>query len=130
MTRADPIASLHPPYRVLLKLWDIYVDRVDPPLKILHLPTFKESRSTHLCILSGDNHVFGRRRMPKSTRRTVPVIFARHERAARRALGIADSCTLLAATLGLMGVRSNQRSDTLFVLSGVAVRLALKISLD
>jgi hypothetical protein len=35
--------AIHPPYHTLLKLWDIYADRVDPLMKILHLPMFWSS---------------------------------------------------------------------------------------
>lgn len=31
---------MHPEYNILLKLWDVFIDRVDPFAKILHLPTF------------------------------------------------------------------------------------------
>lgn len=34
------LASLHPPAHLLPKLQEVYTDRVDPLLKILHLPTF------------------------------------------------------------------------------------------
>lgn len=35
-----PLENMHPAYNILLKLWDVFVDRVDPFAKILHLPTF------------------------------------------------------------------------------------------
>jgi len=34
------LSNLHPTLPTLRKMWDIYVDRVDPLVKILHLPTF------------------------------------------------------------------------------------------
>lgn len=34
------LQTMHPEYNILLKLWDVFVDRVDPFAKILHLPTF------------------------------------------------------------------------------------------
>jgi hypothetical protein len=39
----ETLAHLHPCHSTLVKLWDIYVDRVDPFLKIIHLPTFWSS---------------------------------------------------------------------------------------
>jgi hypothetical protein len=36
----ENLASLHPSVQILPKLRDIYADRVDPLVKILHLPTF------------------------------------------------------------------------------------------
>ena len=47
---------------------------------------FEESGRTHLCFLSCYNLLFRRRRMPRSTGGQKLIIFARHERAARRAL--------------------------------------------
>lgn len=38
--KVEDLASLHPPVQILPKLRDIYADRVDPLVKILHLPTF------------------------------------------------------------------------------------------
>lgn len=37
----EDLSSLHPPLHLFPKLKDIYVDRVDPLVKILHLPTFE-----------------------------------------------------------------------------------------
>ena len=37
------LASQHPTYDMLLKLLEIYTDRVDPMIKTLHLPTFRRS---------------------------------------------------------------------------------------
>jgi hypothetical protein len=39
-SRIEDLASLHPSIQILPKLWDIYVDRADPLMKLLHLPTF------------------------------------------------------------------------------------------
>lgn len=36
----ENLASLHPSFQVLPKLREIYVDRVDPLIKIFHVPTF------------------------------------------------------------------------------------------
>jgi hypothetical protein len=38
--KVENLASLHPSVQLLPKLRDIYADRVDPLVKILHLPTF------------------------------------------------------------------------------------------
>lgn len=93
--------NLHPPYNTLLKLWDVFVDRVDPLAKILHLPTFWSSLKSAI-------------QQPKDVPSDLqalifsfylatiasleegecldllggykPDIFARHERVARRAL--------------------------------------------
>lgn len=34
------LSNLHPSFPTIRKLWEIFVDRVDPLIKILHLPTF------------------------------------------------------------------------------------------
>lgn len=36
----ENLATLYPPFQIFTKLWEIYVDRIDPMMKILHLPTF------------------------------------------------------------------------------------------
>jgi hypothetical protein len=46
--KVENLTGLHPPYHILLKLWDVYVDRVDPLMKILHLPTFWSSLTNAL----------------------------------------------------------------------------------
>ncbi|KAH7309934.1 putative C6 transcription factor [Rhexocercosporidium sp. MPI-PUGE-AT-0058] len=149
-SQIETLASLHPPYHVLLKLREIYVDRVDPLMKILHLPTFWSSLTNALqhpedisksleALISAfylatitsleEDECRGLLGEEKSA------IFARHERVARRALRTAgflhtsSPVTLRAYVMFLMGVRSNHRSDTLFVLSGIAVRLARKMGL-
>jgi hypothetical protein len=38
--KPENLTSLHPSSQILPKLREIYVDRVDPWIKILHLPTF------------------------------------------------------------------------------------------
>lgn len=39
-SKIDNIASLHLPFHMLQRFFDIFVDRVDPLVKPLHLPTF------------------------------------------------------------------------------------------
>jgi hypothetical protein len=34
------LATLHPPLDAVTKLWTIFLDRVDPLIKLLHTPTF------------------------------------------------------------------------------------------
>jgi hypothetical protein len=34
------LASLHPPLETLRSLWEIFLERVDPLIKLLHTPTF------------------------------------------------------------------------------------------
>lgn len=93
--------NLHPPYSILLKLWDVFIDRVDPLAKILHLPTFWSSL---------ESAIQRPKDVPSDLQALIfsfylvtiasleegeclellggykPDIFARHERVARRAL--------------------------------------------
>jgi len=34
------LPSLHPPLETVTKLWTIFLERVDPLIKLLHAPTF------------------------------------------------------------------------------------------
>ncbi|OCK77075.1 C6 transcription factor [Lepidopterella palustris CBS 459.81] len=149
-SQIEDFACFHPPVQILSKLWDIYVDRADPMMKLLHLPTFWSSlmnalhhpqhisRSlmavifafylTTISSLEEDEcqSLLGG---PKS------ITFMRYKLAARQALTNAgflhtsSPMTLRAYAMFLMAVRSSHRTDTLFVLSGVAVRLARKMGL-
>jgi hypothetical protein len=47
-SQIEDLASLHPSIQILPKLWDIYVDRADPLMKLLHLPTFWTSLTNAL----------------------------------------------------------------------------------
>jgi hypothetical protein len=39
-SKIENLASLHYPIHILQKMLDVYVDRVDPLMKLLHIPTF------------------------------------------------------------------------------------------
>jgi hypothetical protein len=45
---AENFSSLHYPLHIVQKLLNIYVDRVDPTMKLLHLPTFRSMLTTAL----------------------------------------------------------------------------------
>jgi hypothetical protein len=47
-SQIEDLASLHPSFQILPKLWAIYVDRADPLMKLLHLPTFWTSLTNAL----------------------------------------------------------------------------------
>ncbi|KAK9234934.1 C6 transcription factor [Lipomyces kononenkoae] len=146
----ENLASLHPSFQILPKLRDIYVDRVDPLMKLLHLPTFwtalteglqhPHDRSKSLeagmfafylvtiSALKQDEcqNLFG---VPKS------VLHSRYRLATRQALvnarflSTSSPMTLQAYAMFMMCVRNSYQCDTLFVLSGVAIRLARKMGL-
>ncbi|PKX89364.1 putative C6 transcription factor [Aspergillus novofumigatus IBT 16806] len=148
--KVENLASLHPSVQILPKLRDIYADRVDPLVKILHLPTLsatlenalrhpaERSRSLeaimfafYLAVVGTLNEVecqdlFG---LSKS------VMYSRYRVATRQALinarflSSSSPMTLQAYVLFMMCVRKSYSCDTLFVLSGVAIRLARKMGL-
>jgi hypothetical protein len=39
-SKAENLSSLHFPYHIVQKMWEVYIERVDPMMKLLHLPTF------------------------------------------------------------------------------------------
>ncbi|OQU94074.1 Fungal specific transcription factor domain-containing protein isoform 2 [Cladophialophora immunda] len=129
---------------------DIYADRVDPVMKILHIPTFWSSLTNALqhpqetpnslkaamfgfCLATvsalDDDECQSLLGGPR------PAMLARYRTIARQALMNAgfphtsSVMTLRAFSLFLIGVRTSLRHDTQYILSGVAVRLALKMGL-
>jgi hypothetical protein len=101
LSRPETLANLHPPRHILLRLWDVYVDRIDPLLKILHLPTFWASLATaverpqdtsrSLDALIGAFYLATIACLEENECRALlgghkQILFARHERAARQAL--------------------------------------------
>ncbi|KAL9079982.1 MAG: hypothetical protein Q9157_001179 [Trypethelium eluteriae] len=158
--KVDNLASFYPSFEILPKLREIYADRVDPMMKILHLPTFWTalmnglrhpqdlSKSLEAAIfafccaaisaLKEDEceTLFG---LQKS------VMYTRYRVATRQALvnagflSTSSPMTLRAYAIFMllsaaelidkMCVRNSYRCDTLFVLSGVAIRLARKMGL-
>ncbi|KIW92326.1 uncharacterized protein Z519_07310 [Cladophialophora bantiana CBS 173.52] len=139
-----------PSIQVLLKMKEIYVDRIDPVMKILHIPTFWASLTSALprpqeipnslkaamfgfCLATvsalDDDECQSLLEGPRA------VMLARYRTIARQALVNAgflhtsNPTTLQAFSLFLIGVRTSHRHDTQYILSGVAVRLALKMGL-
>ncbi|KIX93152.1 uncharacterized protein Z520_11209 [Fonsecaea multimorphosa CBS 102226] len=140
----------YPSVQVLRKMKDIYVDRIDPLMKILHIPTFCSSLTNALqhpqetpnslnaamfsfCLATvsalDDDECQSLLGGPR------PLMLARYRTMARQALinaGLLHTSsltTLRAFSLFLIGVRTSNRHDTQYILSGVAVRLALKMGL-
>ncbi|KAE8409754.1 fungal-specific transcription factor domain-containing protein [Aspergillus pseudonomiae] len=144
------LSNFHLSLQMLPKLKEIYLDRVDPMIKILHFPTFwtaatdglrdHQSMPTDLeavifafylatiSTLGEDEcqHLFGVRKS---------VMYSRYRLAARQALtnagflSTSSPTTLRAYALFTACVRASYKCDTLFVLSGVAIRLARKMGL-
>ncbi|XXH03730.1 hypothetical protein Hte_010136 [Hypoxylon texense] len=148
--RPEDLRSLHPSFQILSKLRDIYADRVDPMMKILHLPTFwaaltnglrnpqKLSRSLEAEIFafylatisslkeSECQSLFGTSQQ---------VLYSRYKFATRQALvnaglmSTSSPTTLRAYAIFIMCLRKSHGGDTLYIFSGVAIRLARKMGL-
>ncbi|KAL7813312.1 fungal-specific transcription factor domain-containing protein [Trichoderma gracile] len=148
--RFESLVKLHLPTPLLSKLRDIYKDRVDPMMKILHLPTFWGTMT---------NALQRPLEMPKSLQALIfafylvaisslteeeaqnlfemplSVIVKRYRVATRQALvharflSTSNVMTLQAFSIFTICVRKVYRCDTLYILSGVAIRLARKMGL-
>ncbi|KAL7894284.1 fungal-specific transcription factor domain-containing protein [Trichoderma sp. SZMC 28014] len=144
------LAKYHLPLPLISKLKDFFVDRVDPMMKFLHLPTFWTAIT---------NELQNPGRIPKSLEALIfsfylvsicslkedearelfdveqTVLLYRYRTATRQALvnarflSTANLMTLQAFSIFIICVRNIYRCDTLFVLSGVAIRLARKMGL-
>ncbi|KAI1074379.1 putative C6 transcription factor [Whalleya microplaca] len=149
-SKVENLTSLLPSVQMVPTLREIYVDRVDPLMKILHLPTFWPSLtnalrhpediskslgavifafylSTISTLEEGECHnLFG---VPKS------VMYSRYRHVTRQALvnagflSTSNLMTLRAYAIFMMSVRNSYQCDALFVLSGIAIRLARKMGL-
>ncbi|KFY97795.1 hypothetical protein V498_01864 [Pseudogymnoascus sp. VKM F-4517 (FW-2822)] len=149
-SKIDNIASLHLPFHMLQKFFDIFVDRVDPLVKIVHLPTFWTtltsvvknphgvSKSVEALVFTFYFHTISS--LDDDECRSLfgeesSIIFARYRVAARQSLMNAgflrtsSMVTLQAFMMFLMGMKGSYQSDTMFILSGVAVRLARRMGL-
>ncbi|PQE16872.1 C6 transcription factor protein [Rutstroemia sp. NJR-2017a BBW] len=144
------LTALHPPMNILKKMWQIYLDRIDAAAKLLHLPTFWSQltgaiREPHDTPKSLEAIIFSfylvvYRSLEEDECLSLlgeqkSTIFPRYKLAAHQALikanflNTSSLMTLQAFLLYLMGVRGNNQSDSLYILSGVAVRLARRMGL-
>ncbi|OAP63963.1 hypothetical protein AYL99_03190 [Fonsecaea erecta] len=144
------IVDHYPDIQVLRKMKDIYVDRVDPVMKILHIPTFWSSlanalqhpqetpnslRAAMFCFCLATVSALDDDECQSLLGGPRPAMLAHYRTIARQTLinagflHTSSLMTLRAFSLFLIGVRTSNRHDTQYVLSGVAVRLALKMGL-
>ena len=148
--RDEDLKALWPSFDLLSRIKDVFVDRVDPLLKILHMPTFwtalmdvvhyprDTSRGMQaimfaFCLATvstlNDVECFTLLGSDKA------VLFPRFRLATRQALvnagflNTSDPITLRAYALFIVGVRSTGRCEALFAMSGVAIRLAQTMGL-
>ncbi|OBT92880.1 hypothetical protein VE01_08931 [Pseudogymnoascus verrucosus] len=149
-SKIDNITSLHLSSHILKRVFDIFVDRVDPLVKLLHLPTFWTTltnavENPHDVLKSVEALIFGFYLMTISSLdedecrslfgEDKSIVFTRYRIAARQTLMNAgflkttSLVTLQAFMMFLMGMKGCYQSDTMFILSGVAVRLARRMGL-
>ncbi|KAH7324524.1 C6 transcription factor [Stachybotrys elegans] len=149
-TSSKDIGSLCLSEHVLEKLCATFSNAIDPLTKVLHLPTFRvslrqvqqnprgASRSMQALVLSfylatisvmEEDQCLGILGSSKEP------LLSRYRHAARVALtnaGLLSTTSLVvlqAYVLFLVGARNIHRADTLFIYSGVAIRLARKMGL-
>ncbi|KAI0137073.1 putative C6 transcription factor [Xylariales sp. AK1849] len=148
--KPENLASLHPSVHVLPKLRNIYVDRVDPLTKILHVPTFwtaltgglqnpeglsKSLQAAMFAFYLATISALQEDECQDLFKVQKSIVYSRYRLATRQALidagflSTSSPMTLRAYALFMICVRKNYRCDTLYVLSGVAIRLARRMGL-
>ncbi|KAL5089004.1 hypothetical protein Trisim1_006148 [Trichoderma cf. simile WF8] len=148
--KIENLSKLHPSPQLLSKLKEIYADRVDPMMKILHLPTFWVAVSNALrhpdnIPKSLESLIFSFYLVTISSLKedecqslfglSLSTIMSRYRVATRQALinarfvSTSNLMTLQAFSIFTVCVRNTYRCDTLYILSGVAIRLARKMGL-
>lgn len=140
----------YPQQHVLEQLVEVFVDRVDPIIKILHVPTFVSTlKNAHghphevtpsveavvlafyllTVALLKDDECFSMLGEQKQ------VLVMRYKAAARQGLVNANFLkssnlmTLQAFVMFIIGMRDQYQNDSLFILSGIAIRLARRMGL-
>ncbi|OAA60854.1 Transcription factor [Cordyceps fumosorosea ARSEF 2679] len=140
----------HPTIHCLYALRDIYVDRVDPLMKIMHMPTFwalvlqaaerKEDVSRPIeavmfCFYFATISVIEEKECQKLFNESKKTMFAKYRAIARHTLKRAgllsttSPMTLRAFCLFMMGLRGTMRYESQHILCGIALRLAQKMGL-
>ncbi|KAL4894055.1 fungal-specific transcription factor domain-containing protein [Aspergillus ambiguus] len=144
------VTSVHPPTVKIFQLWQIYINNVDPLIKIIHVPTFQ----TQIVGASADPS-----KIPKPLEALMfgiysisvvsladdeaqnmfdegkAVLLAKYRRSTQQALANADFMrssdlmVLQAYLLYLFSVRSYMDPRSLFCLTGIAVRIATRMGL-
>ncbi|KAF2663296.1 putative fungal-specific transcription factor [Microthyrium microscopicum] len=147
------LADLHPVYRTLQQMWEIFIERVDPITKVLHTPSFWQTvsravQNPHSIPRHEEAVIFAfyfavaasleEDECESMLGEARAALFSRYKLAARQALinagfmKTSSMITLQAFTLYLYGLRSNFSygdDDSTFILSGIAVRIGRRIGL-
>ncbi|EHK22953.1 uncharacterized protein TRIVIDRAFT_191560 [Trichoderma virens Gv29-8] len=148
--KIENLSKLHASPPLLAKLKEVFTDRVDPMMKVLHLPTFwilmaNALRRPHNMPKSLESLIFAFYLVTVSSLKEeesqdlfgapTSVIISRYRLATRQALvnarflSTSNFMTLQAFAIFTVCVRTIYRCDTLYILSGVAIRLARKMGL-
>ncbi|OJJ48190.1 hypothetical protein ASPZODRAFT_130139 [Penicilliopsis zonata CBS 506.65] len=147
---SDKIASLHPPGLEILQLWQVYLQRVDPLLKITHQPTLqaqivaasanptaipKPLEALMLAIYLISVHAMADQEVQEMFHEPKPRLLARYHRATQQALVNAafmrsqELMVLQAYLLYLFSSSSSVDPRSLFCLVGIALRIATRLGL-
>ncbi|RDL41217.1 uncharacterized protein BP5553_01196 [Venustampulla echinocandica] len=146
--RPPKLTQLHPPPIQILRLWQIFIENVNPVLKIVHTPTLQvqilEASGNVATIpkgleallfaiytlaivsLSDDNCL-------KTMGESRETLMRRYSTAAEQALvrfgalQSSDLVALQALTLFLVGTRSDRNPQAFWILCGVAIRMAQRM---
>ncbi|WPH03206.1 Hypothetical protein R9X50_00608300 [Acrodontium crateriforme] len=144
------LLDYHPKYDAALKLWKVYVDYVEPLVKVIHVPTTmqmvqrgaanpsKTSKATE-CLLFAIYHFAVYALTDEECMRLFSqqraVLLSKYYDALRQALvkvsflRSSDITVLQAYMLFLMSVRNSYEHNVFWILTGVACRIAQRLGL-
>lgn len=104
--KIENLASLYPPVQILPKLQEVYVDRIDPLMKILHLPTFWSS-------------LMGVLQNPQNVSKTLEAVFFSFYFATISALEEGECLSILGAQKSLLYTRCRLATRQALVNAGL-----------
>ncbi|KAK9387170.1 hypothetical protein V1515DRAFT_615798 [Lipomyces mesembrius] len=132
----NAISSGHPQPVQILRMWQTFIDNVNPLVKLLHAPTVQQlivEASGRLDKLSGSTEALMFAIYHSSVSRSV--LLARYSTATQQALinaGVlrtSDLMVLQALTLYLLSIRQHCDPDSLWILAGIAIRIGQRIEI-
>lgn len=150
LARTRSLAILHPGHDEAIKLWDAYVQNVDPLCKVLHVPTMANlvrdisrkpdaASKGNECLLFAVYYfaVFSMTDVEclQDFHSTKSILASKYQNAVCQALINASwfktttMSVLQAYVLFLVAMRTQIDNDTLWILTGIAVRLAQRMGL-
>ena len=145
-----PLTTLHPPPELMYKLWHVFLDNVNPLTKIIHQPTLqsaifdasfnleKVSRGLEalmFAIYASATYSMSETECKDILREEKSDLLARYRLGLRKALvranflATSEIAVLQAYTIYLLSMRMQYDASTMWVLAGVATRLAQGLGL-